>query len=179
VGKALSQHRSRDTAGAIATLTKARGGGDQSPKLMKTLSDLQAFEAAYNKGKSASGTKAIKPLERAYKMDQRLGGSRGNEIAPVLSDLLGKKAAEHYAKEIFGSAAITARKALKYDRDHVNAAQVVEKCQKKAVEFYNRGMESLEKGNNTVAKTFLKLAIDILPPGDGKRGKAKKALESL
>ena len=153
------------------------GKGNQ--EVARLLSDLQSFKSAYEKAQTASGAARLKALERAYKKDKKLGGAFASAIGPGLADSYGKKAAADYASELFAQAAKSAKKALSYDKDNMNAAGVLKKCQAKGEAYFQQGLDAFEKGQNAVAKSFLKLAVDILPKSSSKYKKAKQALGAL
>lgn len=170
--------RFSDAIGALEKLAK-KASGSSLDSLQSKMSDIGAFESSYKKGKATAGSKAIKPLEHAFKLDKGLGGPYASELRPILADRLGKRAAEYYAKEVYGSAAEQARKALSYDSGHVNAKGVYSKCQSKASGFYDQGMAAAKDGNTNLARVLLKMVVQILSPGDSKRASAKAALGTL
>jgi tetratricopeptide (TPR) repeat protein len=167
-------------AAELLEAAAAKAGKENAARLQEMARSVLKFEKQYNRGKSATSLAAsTKPLERAYRADQKLGGHFAAELKPLLADKYAKRAAEAYSRQVYGSAAIFARKALQYDAGHLNAKGVLEKTQSKGKGMFEQGTQLRLAGNKAAAEVLFRQVLKILPSSDLLHRKARQALEEM
>ena len=176
----MAAYRSGKFSRAAEMLEAAAGraSGENAASLRDMARTVKKFEKQYTRGKSGGSLAAsTKPLERAYRADQKLGGHFAAELKPLLADKYAKRAAEAYSRQVYGSAAIFARKALEYDARHMNASGVLKKTQSKGKGMYDKAVQARTSGNDASAEVLFRQVLKILPSSDPLQRKARKALE--